>query len=217
MRLGMLYVFFIITLLSLNSGVGAEAKTFKITIIGDSLTAGYGVSREQAYPLLLEKKLNEEWQSRGVHIQVINGGMSGDTSAGGLRRMNWMLKSEPQLVVIGLGANDMLRGLKPSVTLQNLSRMIEQLQEKKICVGLLGMKALPHYGREYEREFNGVYSQLAKKYKVALRDFFIERVAAKPELNLRDGIHPNADGHQVLADGLFDFFNQNISECRGRS
>ena len=167
-----------------------------IVAFGDSLTAGLGVSREDAYPAQLQRRLTE----LNYQYRVINAGASGDTSAGGLRRVPWVLKSKPALVILELGANDGLRGLSLEQTTQNLTLIIQQLQEAKVSVVLAGMKIPPNYGQDYTRGFESIYPALAKQYHLPFIPFFLEGVAARPSLNQADGIHPTKEGYRIVVE-----------------
>jgi acyl-CoA thioesterase I len=166
-----------------------------ILFLGDSLTEGYQLAKEEAYPALIEKELKKTHKD----IKVINGGVSGATSASGLKRMDWYLKAKPDIMVLALGANDGLRGTKPDVTEKNLSAVIEKAHERGIKVVLAGMKMPTNMGEPYRTQFEKMYSKLAKKYSLKLIPFILEGVGGKPELNLPDGIHPNPKGHEVMA------------------
>ena len=167
-----------------------------IVAFGDSLTAGLGVSRDDAYPAQLQRRLT----GLGYHYRVINAGASGDTSAGGLRRVPWVLKSKPAVVILELGANDGLRGLSLEQTTSNLSLIIHQLQEAGVTVILAGMKLPPNYGQDYTGGFESIYPALAKQYHLPLIPFFLEDVAAFPDLNQTDGIHPTKEGYKIVVD-----------------
>lgn len=183
-----------------DAGPGRElVDRPRIVAFGDSLTAGLGVSREYAYPAQLEKRLNAE----GFHYQVVNAGVSGDTTAGGVRRVQWILKSHPDIVVLELGANDGLRGLSLTQTRQNLAEIIERLLEAKVQVVLAGMKIPPNYGEEYTTGFEQVYPVLASRYQLPLIAFFLEGVAARPGLNQADGIHPTEEGYRLVAETVY--------------
>ncbi len=166
----------------------------RILAFGDSLTSGYGLDHDQAFPVQLERALKAE----GLDIRVVNGGLSGDTTAGGLARLDWVLAAvpggAPDAVILELGANDGLRGLDPDATHANLDRILEGLRERGIRVLLAGMLAPPNLGREYGDEFNSVFPRLAAEHGVALYPFFLDGVAGDPSLNQPDGLHPNADG-----------------------
>jgi acyl-CoA thioesterase-1 len=171
----------------------------RIVILGDSLTAGLGLAKEQAYPALLQQRLNEQ----GLNYEVVNAGVSGDTSAGGLSRLDWALDGDVRVLVVALGGNDALRGLPPDELKQNLARIIERAQARRITVVLAGMEAPPNWGREYIVAFRKVYPALARTYHVALVPFLLERVAGSETLNQRDGIHPTAEGARILADNVW--------------
>jgi acyl-CoA thioesterase-1 len=169
--------------------------------LGDSLTAGLGVAPEQAYPALLEK----EFAQRGRAITVVNGGVSGDTSAGGLRLLPWLLKRKPDWVVVALGGNDMLRGMPPAETEKHLDAILTQARAAGARPVLLGMKAAPNLGPAYARDFEAIYPRLAKRHAIPYLPFYIEPVAGKPALNQADGIHPTAAGHRLIAEKLMKF------------
>lgn len=185
-----------------------QQEDFRLLFIGDSLTAGYGLQISSAYPALVEKRFRKE----GISVKAINAGVSGDTSAGGLRRLAWQLKAKPDFVVIALGANDMLRGLPPQTTKENLKAMIERLQAKQIPVALVGMYAAGNLGEEFEDKFNRIYSSLAREQNIPLLDFLLAGVAKKPELNLEDGIHPNKEGQKIMAQRMFKFLKPLIQK-----
>ncbi len=169
-------------------------EIFKIVAFGDSLTAGYGLPQEDAFPVQLQAALEKE----GLVVRVENAGVSGDTSTGGSQRLDWALSGGADLVLLELGANDALRGIEPAVTRQSLSTIIEKLQDKNIPVFLTGMKAPPNMGMDYIQEFDRIYSDLAAKYALPLYPFFLDGVAAIPSLNQDDAIHPNKEGVAVI-------------------
>lgn len=171
-----------------------HAKT-KIVILGDSLTDGYGVARENAYPALVEKAL----KAAGKEVEVVNGGSSGSTAASGPSRIKWFLKGKPQIVMVALGANDALRGFSMKSTEKELSTTIEFAKQSGLKVLLAGMKAPPNYGKEYGAELEKIYRNLAAKHKVPLLPFLLEGVGGISTLNLPDGIHPNEAGHAIIA------------------
>jgi acyl-CoA thioesterase-1 len=170
----------------------------RIVALGDSLTAGLGVSPEESYPAQLQRKLDEA----GYRYRVINAGVSGDTTAGGLRRVDWVLKSRPDIVILVLGANDGLRGLDLKETRANLEQIIKRLQAAGVRVVLVGMKLPPNYGADYTERFTALYPELARLYGVTYMPFFLEGVAAKTVLNQADGIHPTAAGYRIIVDNL---------------
>jgi acyl-CoA thioesterase-1 len=172
----------------------------KIVVLGDSLTAGLGLLENQAYPALLQQKLDAE----GYGWDVLNEGISGDTSAAGLQRLDWALdQGDVRILVLELGANDGLRGLPVSEMKKNLAAIIEHAQQKRIAVLLAGMEAPPNFGPEYTVSFRQVYRDLAKQYKVTLLPFLLDKVAGNAALNQSDGIHPNVEGARIVADTVW--------------
>ena len=170
----------------------------RLLILGDSLTAGYGLVAAEAFPGQLEKAL----QQAGYKVSVINAGVSGDTSAGGLARLEWSLVDTPDVVVVELGGNDALRGLPPEVTFDNLDTILERLKAAGIHTILAGMKAPKNLGEDFTTAFDQIYPQLANKHNVSFYPFFLEGVALDPELNQADGIHPNAAGVGVIVERM---------------
>jgi acyl-CoA thioesterase-1 len=167
-----------------------------VVFLGDSLTAGYQLAESQAWPALLA----ERFAAEGLPFRAVNAGVSGDTSAGGLARLDWVLRAEPDVVVVELGANDALRGQELAATEANLRRILERLDDAGVAVLLVGLEIPPNYGPEYARQFSALYPRLAAEHGVPLVPFLLERVAAEPSLNLGDGIHPNARGHELVAE-----------------
>lgn len=182
----------------------------KIVAFGDSLTAGLGVSRDQSYPGQLEKKI----QALGYGYQVINAGVSGETTAGGVRRTEWILKSQPALVILELGANDALRGQPLQQSYTNLETIITRLKEEGVGVILAGMKIPLNYGEAYTREFEEMYERLAVQLQVPLIPFFLEGVAVQRELNQGDGIHPTAEGYALVVENVWKVLKP-LLEARG--
>jgi acyl-CoA thioesterase-1 len=181
---------------------GAPAPTSerpRIVVLGDSLTAGLGLAPAEAYPALLQRRLADE----GFDYEVVNAGVSGDTSAGGLSRLDWSLDGDVRVLVLALGANDGLRGLPTDALERNLAQIIERAQARGVTVVLAGMEAPPNYGREYARAFRAVYPALAKQYGLPLVPFLLDGVGGVPGLNQSDGIHPNGEGARVLADNVW--------------
>jgi len=178
--------------------VAADAAQRTIVAFGDSLTAGYGLPPADGFATRLGTALT----AAGVGARVINGGVSGDTTAGGLARVDWLLADKPDLVIVELGANDALRGLDPKETRRNLGAIIERIQSAGARILLTGMRAPPNLGREYGEEFNRIFPDLAKRHKVPLYPFFLDGVAAVPPLNQADGIHPNAKGVAVIVERI---------------
>ncbi len=173
------------------------ARVPVILDFGDSLTAGFGLPPGQAFPAQLQKWLHE----RGIEARVVNAGVSGDTTAGGLARLDWALADRPDLVILALGANDALRGIEPSSVRDNLDKMIAKIEASGgTKVLLLGMQAPPNWGEEYKRAFDHIFPELARRHHLPLYPFFLEGVAMKPELNQADGLHPNERGVAVLVE-----------------
>ena len=167
-----------------------------VLFLGDSLAAGYGLSEEQAFPALVQGLLSQG----GTEVRVVNAGVSGDTTAGGLARIDWLLRQEPDVVVVELGGNDGLRGLDPEVSEKNLRTIIERSQGASAKVLLAGMQMPPNYGADYQRRFAELFPRLAKELDVALIPFLLEGVGGDSDLNLPDGIHPNAEGQKIVAE-----------------
>ncbi|MCW5730142.1 MAG: arylesterase [Alphaproteobacteria bacterium] len=176
---------------------GAETAPL-IVALGDSLTAGYGLPPEQAFPALLEARL----KAIGVPARVQNAGVSGDTSAGGRARLAWALAERPALVIVELGANDALRGIEPAQTEANLDAILTELRRRDIKVLLAGMRAPPNMGRDFAGEYDALFPRLAAKHGVPLYPFFLDGVAGQPALNQPDGIHPNLKGVEVIVERI---------------
>jgi acyl-CoA thioesterase-1 len=172
----------------------------KIAILGDSLTAGLGLLETQSYPHLLQNKIDAD----GFRYEVINAGVSGDTSAGGLRRLDWVLKEDVRVLIVALGANDGLRGLSVSEMKHNVGRIIETAREKNVIVILAGMEAPPNYGAEYVASFRQAYRDLSVQYRVVFIPFLLDKVAGQATLNQPDGIHPNPQGAEIVADTVWN-------------
>ncbi len=173
-------------------------STIRLLVFGDSLAAGYGLQSKESFPYQLEVALRKA----GYDVSVINAGVSGDTSAGGLSRVEWVLMDAPHIVIVELGANDALRGLSPSMTKENLEGILTKLQQRQVRVILAGMKAPRNLGDDYVNAFDKIYPQLSKRYNIPLVPFFLDGVALNPKLNLVDGIHPNADGVLVIVRNI---------------
>lgn len=175
----------------------AAAETFRVVGFGDSLMAGYNLGPDEGFPQKLEAAL----KARGHNVSVANAGVSGDTTSGGLSRLDWSVPDGTDLVILELGANDMLRGVSPQITEENLDRMMASLKARGIGIVLAGMLAAPNLGPDYATAFNGIYPKLAAKYGVPLVPFFLDGVAANPSLQLDDGLHPNAAGVDRMVEG----------------
>lgn len=179
----------------------SPAATKTVLFYGDSLTAGYGLDPDQAYPALIQKKL----EAAGLDYRVVNAGLSGETTAGGLRRLDWILRQSVDVFVIELGGNDGLRGLAPEVTRKNLQEMIDRVRAKhpRVTVVLAGMQIPTNMGPAYAEAFAGIYPDLAAANRTALIPFLLEGVGGIPELNLPDGIHPTPEGHRIVAETVW--------------
>lgn len=178
-----------------------------IVAVGDSLTAGYGVNEADAYPARLEKKL----QAAGLNWQVVNAGISGETSSGTLSRVAWVLKLNPDVVILETGANDGLRGIDPQVTKKNIDETVRILKENRVTVILAGMRMVTSMGRDYTSEFAAIYPAVAKKHNLILIPFFLQGVAGDSKLNQDDGIHPVAEGYQIITDKIYPYIVQVLS------
>ena len=181
-----------------RASAGAAAGP-RIVVLGDSLTAGLGLPLKDAYPTLLQSRITDE----GWNYTIVNAGVSADTSAGGLSRIDWALDGDVRVLILALGANDGLRGLPPAELAGNLSAIVERAQRRGIAVILAGMEAPPNFGRQYTDEFHGVYTALARKYKVPLIPFLLAGVAGIASLNQPDGVHPTAEGARIVAGNVW--------------
>ena len=183
----------------LVAGISAvHAAPIRLLLLGDSLTAGFGLPHAAGF----EAQLNSALTAKGVQVAIIDGAVSGDTSAGGLARLPWLLGANPQAAIVELGANDALRGIDPAVTRAALSEILTRLKARRIAVLLCGMLAPPNYGNEYSARFNAIYPELAKTFAVPLYPFFLEGVAADAKLNQADGLHPTAAGVDVIVKNI---------------
>jgi acyl-CoA thioesterase-1 len=174
------------------------AKPVKMVVLGDSLSAGLGLSASAAFPAQLQKAL----KAKGIGVDIINAGVSGDTSSGGRDRLDWSVPAGTEAVIVELGANDALRGIDPMVTRSALSDILARLKARKIAVLLCGMVAPPNYGADYSTRFNAIYPDIAKQFSVPLYPFFLEGVATEARLNQADGLHPTAEGVEVMVRNI---------------
>ncbi|CUW37657.1 multifunctional: acyl-CoA thioesterase I/ protease I/ lysophospholipase L1 [Magnetospirillum sp. XM-1] len=174
------------------------APAIRILALGDSLTAGFGLAPEEAFPARLERALKAE----GRDVSLINAGVSGDTTAGGKARLDWALAAKPQLAILELGANDGLRGLDPKLTHANLDSILKRFKAAGVPVLLAGMLAPPNYGKDFEAEFKAVFARLAVEHDVVFYPFFLDGVAGDARLCLPDGLHPNAKGVDVIVERI---------------
>ena len=176
----------------------AAARTLRLVALGDSLTAGLGLAPGKAFPDRLEAAL----RAKGWDVKVINAGVSGDTAADGLARYEWAVPPDADALIIELGANDMLRGLKPEATKATLAAILDKARAARLPTLLAGMRAAPNLGPEYASQFSAIYPALAKAYDVPLYPFFLDGVAGDPKLNQPDGLHPTADGVEVIVQKI---------------
>ncbi|MDT8421259.1 MAG: arylesterase [Desulfuromonadales bacterium] len=184
-----------------HAGDSPKESDLRILVLGDSLTAGYGLVTEDTFPVQLQKAL----LSAGYPVKVINAGVSGDTSAGGVSRLEWALADRPDIVILELGGNDALRGLSPEQTASNLEQIIVRLQQVGVDILLAGMLAPRNLGSEYYSKFDNLYPELAAKHGIPLYPFFLQGVAGDPQLNLADGLHPNARGVEVIVRSILPY------------
>ena len=191
----------------------AIADTYRIVGFGDSLMAGYQLSPGESFPEKLEAAL----KAKGHDVVIANAGVSGDTSSGGLARLDWSVPDDTDLVILELGANDMLRGISPEITARNLEEMVARLKERGIDILLAGMVAAPNLGAAYGDAFNGIYKRLAEEHGLQLYPFFLDGVAAQAGLLLADGMHPNAQGVDRMVEGVLPMVEAKLVAPDGRS
>ena len=185
----------------------------RIVAFGDSLTIGLGLLEQEAYPALLQNKINEA----GYQFEVVNAGVSGDTSAGGLRRLDWALEGNVKVLIVAFGGNDGLRGLPVPQMKENLSQIIDKARERSIVIILAGMEAPPNFGQEYATGFRQAFRDVALNKRVLFIPFLLNNVAGKPELNQADGIHPNQQGTQIVADTVWSVLEPLLDQMSGAS
>ncbi|MEL6339621.1 MAG: arylesterase [Myxococcota bacterium] len=185
---------FVIFFALAGAAASNDTQPTRIVALGDSLTAGYGLPSSDSFP----NKLQAALRKQGHSVVVENAGVSGDTSAGGKRRLGWALSNNPDIVIVELGANDALRGLDPNLTEKNLDAILTSLKAKNAVVVLAGMRAPRNFGDDYAKQFDAIYPRLAKKHDALLYPFFLEGVALVPKLNQDDGIHPTAAGVDLI-------------------
>jgi acyl-CoA thioesterase-1 len=193
------------------AAVAAE-RPVKIVVLGDSLTAGLGLSAADAFPAKLEKAL----KAKGLAVEVVNAGVSGDTTAGGLARLDWSVPAGTDAVIVELGANDMLRGGDPERTRQALDAIMRRLAERQIPVLLAGMRAAPNLGGDYARAFEPIYPDLAAKYGLLYYPFFLEGVASDAKLNQRDGLHPTSAGIDAIVARILPKVEELVAHARDK-
>ncbi len=192
----------IFLLISLSAFIKAEDPPV-VMVFGDSIAAGYGLDLDDAFPAQMQRIADEE----GVEVEIINSGLSGETSSGGLRRVDWVLQQHVDIFVLELGGNDGLRGIDPEVTKNSLQQIMDKVRETypNVQIILAGMEAPPNMGDSYTSQFRTVFSDLAKSNDVIFMPFILEDVAGEPDLNLPDGIHPTEEGHEIIAKNLWPY------------
>ena len=195
-----------------QTSAARETKPIKMVVLGDSLSAGLGLSASSAFPARLQKSL----EAKGIAVDMINGGVSGDTTSGGRDRLDWSVPGGTEAVILELGANDALRGIDPRVTRAALTDILTRLKARKIAVLLCGMVAPPNYGSDYSARFNAIYPDLAKSFSVPLYPFFLEGVAADAGLNQADGMHPTAEGVDVIVKNILPTVEAFLSPISGQ-
>jgi acyl-CoA thioesterase I len=188
----------------------AADRPVRMVALGDSLTAGFGLPGDAAFPAKLEKAL----RAKGIAVEVSNAGVSGDTATGALARLDWSVPEGTDAVIIEVGANDMLRGIDPNVTRVALAEIVRRLSERRIAVLLAGMRAAPNLGPDYAREFEAIYSELAARNGLLLYPFFLDGVASDAKLNQRDGLHPTADGVDVIVARILPKVEELVGRVR---
>lgn len=193
-----------------SAGEAAHSGRPRVVALGDSLTAGLGLMADEAYPALLQKRLDEN----GYSFEIINAGVSGDTTAGGLRRLDWALDGDVRILIVALGGNDGLRGLPIGEMKRNLSEIITNAQSRHIAVLLVGVEAPPNFGEGYTTAFRQTFRDLARQYKVAFVPFLLNGVAGIARLNQRDGIHPTAEGAQIIANTVWTALEPMLASAR---
>lgn len=192
---------------------GVEAKPLRIVALGDSLTAGYGIPASKAFPVQLEDAL----KAKGHDVEVENAGVSGETMAQGLARLDWSVPEGTDAVIVALGANDMLRGLRPETTSKALDEILARLKARNLPVLLAGMRASPNLGAEYTTLFDAIFPQAARTYGVAFYPFFLEKVVGERDLNQADGLHPNPEGVAVIVAGILPKVEELIAQAQAKA
>ena len=205
---------FVVGFLLLASNVMAEDKKQTVLFVGDSITAGFGIDEDEAFPALIQSRLD----SLGWNVSAVNAGLSGETSSGGLRRINWLLKQEVDVLVLELGANDGLRGIDLQLTDQNLRKIVAIMKEKypECTIVIAGMQVPTNLGDDYTSTFRTMFSKIAEDTGSALIPFLLEGVGGVPELNLPDGKHPTAEGHKILAENVWEVLRPILNPSRRR-
>lgn len=198
--------------LGMSAQIGAEGERRTVLFLGDSLTAGFGLDEARAFPTVVQAKID----SLGMSFEVVNAGLSGETSSGGLRRVGWLMRREIDVLVLALGANDALRGVPLAVTRESLQGIVDQVKGtyKDVKIVVAGMEAPPNLGDEYTKGFREIFKDLAEKNDAALIPFLLEGVAGRPELNLPDRIHPTEEGHRILAENVWQILRPVLEKMK---
>jgi acyl-CoA thioesterase I len=207
-----MFVHILVLMVALMTAAPALAQPVKAVVLGDSLSAGLGLSAADAFPAKLQKALKD----KGVDVEITNAGVSGDTASGGRDRLDWSMPQGTEAVIVELGANDALRGTDPAITRSALSDIVSRLKARGVAVLLLGMLAPPNYGSDYAARFNTIYPDLSKSFGVPLYPFFLDGVAADPKLNQADGIHPTAEGVDIIVKKILPTVEAFLGTIRGQ-
>ena len=207
-----MFVHILVLMVALMTAAPALAQPVKVVVLGDSLSAGLGLSAADAFPAKLQKALKD----KGIDVAIMNAGVSGDTASGGRDRLDWSVPNGTEAVIVELGANDALRGTDPAITRSALSDIVSRLKARGVAVLLLGMLAPPNYGSDYAARFNTIYPDLSKSFGIPLYPFFLDGVAADPKLNQADGIHPTAEGVDIIVKKILPTVEAFIGTIRGQ-
>ena len=207
-----MFVHILVLMVALMTAAPALAQPVRVVVLGDSLSAGLGLSAPDAFPAKLQKALKD----KGVDVEITNAGVSGDTASGGRDRLDWSVPQGTEAVIVELGANDALRGTDPAITRSALSDIVSRLKARGVAVLLLGMLAPPNYGSDYAARFNTIYPDLSKSFGVPLYPFFLDGVAADPKLNQADGIHPTAEGVDIIVKKILPTVEAFLGTIRGQ-
>jgi acyl-CoA thioesterase-1 len=207
-----LYGAIIVAFLLAFAALPASAQPVRIVAFGDSLLAGFGLRANESFPAQLENALKK----RGVNVEIVNAGVSGDTTTGGLARLDWSVPDGVNAVILVLGANDMLRGMEPDLARKNLDEIIKRLKARKIEVLLAGMRAAPNLGADYAKKFDAIYADLAREHDILIYPFFLDGVAGQRELNLGDGIHPTPKGVSLIVERILPVVESLIERVKKR-
>jgi acyl-CoA thioesterase I len=207
-----LFVHILVLMVALMTAAPALAEPIKLVVLGDSLSAGLGLAGADAFPAKLQKALKD----KGIDVEITNAGVSGDTTSGGRDRLDWSVPQGTEGVILELGANDALRGTDPAVPRSALSDIVKRLKDRGIAVLLCGMLAPPNYGSDYAARFNSIYPDISKSFGVPLYPFFLDGVAADPKLNQADGMHPTAEGVDIIVGRILPTVEAFLGTIRGQ-